>query len=148
MLRRRLLLVALACAALAAALAGPVSAAPSPSVPSLDPQATQAMWERLTSKREIRPLSVDADCRPLRAVFYAPGDWLRLATTLAAKASPCAQYYVSVPPVVADKTRQRPGQAERIRALGPAFHAMAEIHLTTWQKWVAGNSATWYQAGI
>ena len=48
MLRRRLLLVALACAALAAALAGPVSAAPSPSVPSLDPQATQAMWERLT----------------------------------------------------------------------------------------------------
>ena len=148
MLRRRLLLVALACAALAAALAGPVSAAPSPSVPSLDPQATQAMWERLTSKREIRPLSVDADCRPLRATFYAATDWLRLATTLAAKASPCAQYYVSVPPVVADKTKPRPDQAQRIRALGPTFHALAEIHYTAWQKWVASTGSTWYQAGV
>ena len=148
MLRRRLFLVALACAALAAALAGPVSAAPSPSVPSLDPQATQAMWERLTSRREIRPLSVDADCRPLQATFYAATDWLRLATTLAAKASPCAQYYVSVPPVVADKTKPRPDQAQRIRALGPTFHALAEIHYTAWQKWVSSTGSTWYQAGV
>jgi hypothetical protein len=117
-------------------------------VPSLDPVRTDALWRKLTRRRiEFRPLEAQ-QCRPLRAVFYAPGDWLRLATTLAAKVSPCAEYYISVPPVVADKTRQRPGQAERIRALGPAFHAMAEIHLTTWQKWVASNSATWYQAGV
>ena len=124
------------------------TAAPVRDVPSLDPVRTDALWRTLTNRRiEFRPLEAQ-QCRPLRAVFYAPGDWLRLATTLAAKASPCAQYYISVPPVVADKTRQRPGQAERIRALGPAFHAMAEIHLTSWQKWVAGNGATWYQAGV
>jgi hypothetical protein len=148
MLRARLVVVAFACAVLAALLAGPAAAAPSPPVPSLDPQATQAVWQRLTSKREIRPLSADAGCRPLRATFYAATDWLRLATTLAAKASPCAQYYVSVPPVVADKTKPRPDQAQRIRALGPAFHALAEIHYTAWQKWVAATGSTWYQAGV
>ena len=120
MLRVPVLVVALACA-VAATLAGPVSAAPSPPVPSVDPQATQALWERLTSTRQIRPLSVEAGCRPLRATFYAATDWLRLTTMLAAKASPCAQYYVSVPPVVADKTKPRPDQAQRIRALGPAW---------------------------
>jgi hypothetical protein len=148
MLRARLLVVALACAAVAATLAGPVAAAPSQPVPSLDPQATRALWERLTSKRQIRPLSVDAGCRPLRATFYAATDWLRLATMLAAKASPCAQYYVSVPPVVADKTKPRPDQAQRIRALGPAFHALAEIHYTAWQKWVTSTGSSWYQAGV
>ena len=106
-----------------------------------------ALWGKLTQRVEFRPLEAQ-QCRPLRAIFYASGDWLRLATTLAAKASPCAQYYISVPPVVADKTRQRPGQAPRIRALGPAFHALAEIHLTTWQKWVANTGSTWYQAGV
>lgn len=122
--------------------------APEP-VPSLDPRGTERLWERLTSRRvEFRPLEAQQTCRPLRAVFYAPGDWLRLATVLASRASPCAQYYVSVPPVTADKTRQRPGHAAQIRALGPAFHALAEIHLTTWQKWVSSTGSTWYQAGI
>jgi hypothetical protein len=73
---------------------------------------------------------------------------LRLATTLAAEASPCAQYFVSVPPVVADKTRPRPDQAQRIRALGPTFHALAEIHFTAWQKWVTSTGSSWYQAGV
>ena len=145
----RLVLV-LACAL--AALALPSTGAAQdvtgvPQVPSLEPEKTQALWEQLTRRIEFRPLEAQ-QCRPLRAVFYASGDWLRLATTLAAKASPCAQYSISVPPVVADKTRQRPGQAERIRALGPAFHALAEIHLTTWQKWVASTGSTWYQAGV
>jgi hypothetical protein len=129
----------------------PAEAAPArpEPVPSLDPRGTERLWERLTSRRvEFRPLETQQTCRSLRAVFYAPGDWLRLATVLASRASPCAQYYVSVPPVTADKTRQRPGQAARIRALGPAFHALAEIHLTTWQKWVANTGSTWYQAGI
>src|SRR5688572_9480843 len=144
----RLVLV-LACAL--AVLALPSTAAARdvgsvPQVPSLEPEKTKALWETLTRRVEFRPLEAQ-QCRPLRAVFYASGDWLRLATTLAAKASPCAQYYISVPPVVADKTRQRPGQAERIRALGPAFHALAEIHLTTWQKWVARTGSSWYQAG-
>jgi hypothetical protein len=149
MLTGRVLVVAALACAVVATLAGPVSAASSPPpVPSLDPQATQAEWQRLTSRREFRPLAVDAGCRPLRATFYAATDWLRLATTLAAKASPCAQYYVSIPPVVADKTKPRPDQAQRIRALGPAFHALAEIHYTAWQKWVTSTGSSWYQAGV
>lgn len=67
-------------------------------------------------------------CKPLRATFYAGTDWLRLATKLAAKASPCATYSVSIPPLTTDKTQPRADQAWRIRALGPSFHALAEIN--------------------
>ncbi len=64
------------------------------------------------------------------------------------RASPCAEYYVSVPPLVADKTQFRRDQASRIRALGPNFHAMAEIHFTTWSRWVACTGSSWYAAGV
>ena len=53
------------------------------------------------------------------SVFYSPTDWLRLATKLAANEAQCAEYYVSVPPLAADKTNFRPDQPWRIRALGP-----------------------------
>ena len=33
-------------------------------------------------------------------------------------------------------------------ALGPSFHALAEIHFTTWQRWVASTGSSWYQAGV
>ncbi len=117
-------------------------------VPSLAPRATAAQWARLVRGHELRPLSTTAGCRPLHAVFYAATDWLRLATKLAAQASPCAQYSVSIPPLVADKTKPRPDQAWRIRALGPNFHALAEIHLTAWQRWVNAGNGSWYQAGV
>jgi hypothetical protein len=116
-------------------------------VPSLEPAATRAEWETLT-RRQPRPLRTQAACRPLRAVFYAASDWLRLATKLAAAASPCAEYYVSVPPLVADKTTFRRDQAWRIRALGPSFHAMAEIHFATWTRWVASTGSSWHEAGV
>ena len=150
--RHRVPLLVLACASLWLAVSQPATAAAaSPDaapVPSLQPGATQHTWERLVHRPVFRPYSVAAGCRPLRAVFYAATDWMRLATTLAANASPCAQYFVSVPPVVADKTRQRPGEAARIRALGPSFHALAEIHFTAWQKWVTSTGSSWYQAGV
>jgi hypothetical protein len=116
--------------------------------PSLEPNATKALWRRLVRSASARTFSTEADCRPLRGIFYAAGDWLRLATKLAANASPCAQYYVSIPPLGSDKTQPRPGQAFRIRALGPAFHALAEIHLTSWQLWVTRTGSSWYQAGV
>src|SRR5579871_1410237 len=87
-------------------------------------------------------------CRPLRAIFYAASDWIGLGQGLAAHASPCAQYYISVPPLVSDKTQMRSGQASQIRALGANFHALAEVNVTAWQSWVAANSQTWYQAGV
>ena len=118
-----------------------------PPVPSLEPAKTAALWNRLVSTR-ARQAAPTAECRPLRAVFYAASDWLRLATKLAAAASPCADYHVSVPPLVADKTTFRRDQASRIRALGPNFHAMAEIHFATWSRWVASTGSSWYTAGV
>lgn len=118
-------------------------------VPSLTPAATQRLWTQLVRRRrEGREPSVSRGCRPLRAVFYAQNDWLRLATTLAANASPCAQYYISIPPLAADKTQLRTDQAWRIRALGSSFHAVAEIQYAGWSKWVSANASTWYDAGV
>ena len=122
-------------ASLASAEGGALPAAEPLPVPSLEPAKTAELWSRLVSAPASRSRAT-AECRPLRAVFYAASDWLRLATKLAATASPCAEYYISVPPLVADKTTFRPNQAARIRALGPNFHTMAEIHFTTWNRWV------------
>jgi len=87
-------------------------------------------------------------CRPLNAVFYAQTDWLRLAQKLRANPSPCADYYVSVPPLAADKTRLRTGEAAKIRALGPRMHAIAEISIVGWGNWVAAGNGTWFDAGV
>jgi hypothetical protein len=89
-----------------------------------------------------------AQCRTSEFVFYAARDWLRLAPKLAERGSPCADYYISIPPLVSDKTVARPNQAWRIRALGPRFHAMAEIHWSTWQTWVRETGHTWHDAGV
>jgi hypothetical protein len=79
--------------------------------------------------------------------FYTDADWNRLAQNLAAQASHCADYYISIPSIAGNKTMPRPDQAWRIRALGPRFHAMAEAHLTSWQTWVTTNNRTWIEAG-
>src|SRR5262245_22990302 len=80
-------------------------------VPSLTPAATNALWRRLAHGNRRLAGTASGDCRPLRVIFYAATDWRRLATKLAADASSCAQYYVSVPPLVADKTQERSGEA-------------------------------------
>lgn len=123
-----------------------VSGATGSVVPSLDPSGTAELWSKLVQRSSPRA-RVTAECRPLRAVFYAATDWLRLATNLAENASPCAEYYISVPAIVGDRTRLRPNQAWRIRALGPNFHAMAEIHFATWNRWVQSTGSSWYAAG-
>ena len=122
------------------------AAEPAP-VASLEPRETKELWRRLVASP---PPSAQqqADCRPLRGVFYAATDFLRLATKLAATPSPCAEYYISVPPLVSDKTLPRPNAAPRIRALGPNFHAMAEIHFATWTRWVASTGSSWHAAGV
>jgi hypothetical protein len=113
-----------------------------PAVASLDPEyAAGKPRFRLAQAGSVA-------CRPTNLVFYAARDWLRLGPKLAERASPCANYYISVPPLVSDKTKPRPNQAWRIRALGPRFHAMAEIHWTTWQRWVRDTGGTWYDAGV
>ena len=116
-------------------------------MPSLEPAATQRLWRRLTRVRRPLAISATQDCRALRAVFYAATDWLRLATKLAAQASPCADYLISIPPLAGDKTQPRADQAWRIRALCPRFHALAEVHMTGWAAWVAANGRSWVEAG-
>jgi hypothetical protein len=146
---RRVLVVACVLAASAAAAAPFASAnvaLPSKPVPSLQPQLTQKLWSRLIHRRHT--FAASASCRPLRAYFYAASDWLRLSTKLAASASACAQYYISIPPLAADKTNFRPDQPWRIRALGPNFHVLAEINYTGWSKWVVANNTTFYAAGV
>ena len=144
---RWLLVVVLLAAPGSVANASEPPARPAAPVPSLEPAKTEALWRSLVAHQ---PTSVRAQaaCRPLRGVFYAASDWLRLATKLAAARSPCAEYYISVPPLVADKTQFRRDQAFRIRALGPNFHAMAEIHFTTWTRWVASTVCSWFTAGV
>jgi len=86
-------------------------------------------------------------CTPVQAVFYTSGDWWRLAQTLAANPSSCAQYYISIPPLVASKTTIRAGAASQVRSLGTNFHALAEVNYSAWQGWVASTGNSWYQAG-
>ena len=135
--------------AVAAALAlSPAATAGTP-VPSLTPTATAKLWRVEVARARSHPRALADDaCRPARVVFYAQTDWLRLATRLDAQPSPCAQYYVSIPPLSGDKSQARPRQAALIRALGPSFHALDEISWNGWAKWVAANNATWYDAGV
>jgi hypothetical protein len=128
----------------ALALAAPAGAAAAKPVPSLQPRATATLWKQLVQRRHTAARA--ANC--MRLVFYAPTDWLRLASKLAANQPPCAQYYVSIPPLAADKTNFRPDQPWRIRALGANFHAVAEISYNGWGSWVAANGSTWYAAGV
>jgi hypothetical protein len=90
----------------------------------------------------------DTGCRPLRAIVYAATGSLTVAQALAANPSPCAEYLVTVPPLAADKTQMRSGVAPSIRALGPGFHALAEVNVTAWQGWVTSTGSSWYQAGV
>src|SRR5215211_1293992 len=133
---RRLTAAVLVGASFAVGAGAPTGAAapPPPVVPSLEPEQTQAEWAALVRARSERPEEPAApgSCRPLRAVFYTATDWLRLTTKLATTPSPCAEYYISIPPLVSDKSQPRPDQAWRIRALGPAYHAAAEMNVTGW----------------
>ena len=94
------------------------------------------------------PEALRKNCRFHAEVsLYTDSDWNRLAQNIAAQASHCADYYISIPALTANKTMPRQDQAWRIRALGPRFHAMAEAHLTAWQNWVIANGRTWLEAG-
>jgi hypothetical protein len=118
-------------------------------VPSLTPKATRALWHVEVVRARTTPRRIaDASCNPAHVVFYAQTDWLRLATKLAAQPSPCADYSISVPPLAADKTQARSGQASQIRALGSSFHALDEISWNGWSAWVAAGNGSWYDAGV
>jgi len=123
-------------------------------VPSLDDEAATEATATADSSASASPVvdpGLPPDCRiHLEAVFYTDEDWVRLGQKLAADPSPCADYYISIPPLAADKTRFRQTfGAASIHALGPRFHAVAEINVTGWSAWVrADPTRTWTDAGI
>lgn len=133
--------------AAAVAMVAPAAAkADEEPVPSLDPGWSAQFVPPATPRLRA---AVVANCLPVDTVFYAATDWLRLAQKLRSNPSACANYYVSVPPLAADKTALRANQAGPIRALGSQFHAMAEISVTGWASWVAADSSrTWFDAGV
>ena len=82
-------------------------------------------------------------------IFYTATEWIAVAQKLAAAASPCAEYWIHIPTLAANKLACRVNQAHQIRANGPRFHAMCEAHLSGWQAWVnAVPGRTWYAAGL
>jgi hypothetical protein len=94
-----------------------------------------------------------ATCRiQIQAVFWTSTDWALLGQELKAQLSPCADYYISIPPLSADKTSLRAQQDDVIRRLGRQFHPVAEITLsgaTGWGSWVTGAPGrTWFDAGV
>ena len=118
-------------------------------VPDLNPADTpQVMMSVAEASRAADALP--ANCRyHSQVAFYAATDWLGLVRSLALDRSSCVDFYVSVPPVVRDKTLMRPDQAERIREFGVHFHPMAEIHYATWKSWIASHPPnTYYSAGV
>ena len=106
--------------------------------------ATRSAW---------RNESLPANCRlHAEAVFWTANDWLLLARALAADPSPCADYYISIPPLAADKKGLRVLQDDLVRALGQRIHPVAEVTLggaTGWANWVTGAPGrTWFDAGV
>jgi hypothetical protein len=120
-------------------------------VPSLDetPQTAEQVAAFAAANGVVQELP--EYCRlPADVVFYTASLWLDLAEAMATDASPCAEYYFSIPALAGNKTELRgPLAPAQIRALGPRFHALAEIHFTGWSNWVAADPArTWCDAGI
>lgn len=116
-----------------------------PVVPSLDPE-----WSANFVPPPLPRLRAATACIPTDVVFYAQSDWVRVAQLMRENMSACASYYVSIPPIVADKTKPRgPVQAGLIRELGPNFHAMNDINVAAWTTWVAADPGrTWHGAGV
>ena len=93
--------------------------------------------------------------REVDAVFWGGAQQLVLGQALAANLSPCAQYYVTVAPMVTDRT-MLPFRIrfDELRALSPQIHPVAEIRWTStpdnaWRAWVVGTPGrTFYEAGV
>ncbi len=119
--------------------------------PGPAPSATATAAATPLAGATPEPLPAECAGREVEVVVWGLRQWQVLAEELDAHPNPCADYYISIPPVVCDglKTCPRgPLAPEGIRALGPRFHAMAEFHWGSWRQWVeAVPGRTWTDAG-
>ena len=60
-------------------------------------------------------------------LVYTSSDWVRAAQKPAGDASMCAEIFLSIPPLAADKTRFRVLQDDAVRAVSLQIHPVAEI---------------------
>ena len=93
---------------------------------------------------------VMANCTSVTTVILYSEDTYELAlpNAFAANQDPCTRYYVNLPALTSDKTMPR-GGADKVHALGPNFHALAEFSWGAWHDWVAASPGTrsWELAG-
>ncbi len=95
----------------------------------------------------VPPRAGAESCRHTDVVFYSTDSNL-LAQRLHAAQSACADYYISTTPA-GDLLSPRSSIAPLIRANGSEFHAMPELRLDEWAKWIAANpDKTWFDAGV
>ncbi len=91
-----------------------------------------------------------AGCNGVSTVLlYSEGTYeFTLPNAFAAAQDRCTRYYVHLPALAADKTMPRAG-ADKVHALGPNFHAIAEFSWGAWRDWIAASPGTrdWEQAG-
>jgi hypothetical protein len=92
------------------------------------------------------------NCRfRVEVLIVGINDWNRIARALADDPSPCAEYWVSIPPGAIATNLRAPGIFAAIRNLGPRFHPVAEMRLGTdsgWAAWVERENKTWFEAGV
>jgi len=90
----------------------------------------------------------DAACLQTKAVFYTT-DTQVLARTLAGNRSDCADYSISITPIVSGPLTGEPrgGAAlTTVHAQGSRFHALAELRPRAWTAYAAANG--WYETGV
>jgi hypothetical protein len=89
-------------------------------------------------------------CQTVTTVILYSEDTYELAlpNAFSAAQDPCTRYFVDLPHLSDDPTMPRPG-ADKVHALGPNFHAMAEFSWSGWRNWIAQSPGTrdWNIAG-
>jgi hypothetical protein len=94
----------------------------------------------------VAPPPVPSDC-PLhaRVLIYGPRGYRKIADAFEANLSPCADYVMYVPPMVADKTLPRGHAATPLHARQGRFFAAAGF---SFHAWALTPGMTWYEKGV
>ena len=79
-----------------------------------------------------------------QVITYNPRGWQPLLDSLAANQTPCAQYYVVLPPLEDKVTPRGRRLVEAVRSKGANFHPVAEF---SWKGWY-GKPGSWYSKGV
>jgi hypothetical protein len=127
----------LACGALSCAAAGPD-----------DGELDEDAEERDDAVGVDHPLpAIPPGCAlKTKVITYNPNGWGTLLDAFEAHPTPCADYFIHLPALAADKSKPRgPAAPQGVRSRAGRFHAAAEFHFGGWSQ-VKGM--TWYQKGV